>query len=106
MVHHRLDVPVSSFETRLATRHHLQDGTILEGYHLAVVATDADNPGSTNLKTDSGYHLRRPTGAVSVRVRSVLTPYFVEAHAEAELDGRTIWKKTWQKPVDDWLPRS
>jgi len=104
VVHHHLDARVAAFETRLATRHVLADGAILEGSHWAKVTTDADRPGTTNLRTDTRYDIRRPSGALTVLVRCVLTPFRVEAQAEAELDGQPFWHMSWQKDVDDWLP--
>ncbi|MDA1216636.1 MAG: CocE/NonD family hydrolase [Chloroflexi bacterium] len=102
IVHQRLDARVASFETRLATRHRLADGAILDGSHRATVITDADRPGTTNLRTDTRYAILRPAGTVEVRVQSLISPFHVECRAEIDLDGHEFWRMSWQKDVDDW----
>ena len=101
IVHRRLDKRVASFETRQSTRNRIDDDTFLHGVHSAAVQTDADRPGATNLRTDTRFELRRPAGAVTVRVESLLTSFSAGAHAEIRIDGRLFWKRSWRKTVDD-----
>jgi len=101
IVHRRLDKRVASFETRQTTRHRIGDDTVLHGVHSAVVRTDADRPGATNLRTDTRFELRRPAGTVTVRVESLLTAFSVGADAEIRIDNRPYWKKSWRKAADD-----
>ena len=90
IVHRRLDKRVASFETRQSTRNRIDDDTFLHSVHSAAVQTDADRPGATNLRTDTRFELRRPAGAVTVRVESLLTSFSAGAHAEIRIDGRAV----------------
>ena len=101
IVRRRLDKRVASFETRQSMRQRIDEDTVLRGVHDAVVETDADRPGTTALRTESRFELRRPTGAVTVRVASLLTPFGVSAEAEIDIDDRPFWRKSWSKAVDD-----
>ena len=103
IVHRRLDARTASFETRLVTRHLLDDGAVLRGSHWGKVSTDADRPGTTNLRTETQYELQRPSGAVSVRVQSLLTHYEIHCDAEIKLDGGKFWEMTWHKQLNDWI---
>ena len=101
IVHRRLDKRVASFETRQSTRYRIDDDTVLHGVHSAVVTTDADHPGATNLRTDTRFELRRPAGTVVVKVEGLLTRFSVGADAEIRIDDRTFWKRSWRKAVDE-----
>ena len=103
IVHQRLDKRVTTFKTQQSMRNRVESGTVLYGLHSAIVTTDADRPGSTNLRTDSRFELDRPTGAVSVRVRSLLTHFNVNAKAEIKIDGELFWENSWRKDIDDWI---
>jgi hypothetical protein len=102
IVHRRLDSRVASFETRLVTRHLLDDGAVLRSFHWGKVSTDADRPGTTNLRTETQYDLQRPSGAVTVRVQSLVTHYEIHCDAKIKLDGGKFWEKGWYKQLDDW----
>lgn len=102
VVHHHLGSRTVSFETRRVSRDHVDTDTILHGDHHSTVTTDADRPWTTNLRSDSRFDLRRPTGSVSVRVRSLLTPFHVNASAEIDVDGQPFFRKSWNKTIDDW----
>ena len=102
MVHRRLDSRSVSFETRLATRHLLDDATVLRGSHWGKVSTDADRPGTTSLRTETQYELQRPSGAVTVRVESLITHFEIQCDAQIKLDGGKFWEMTWHKQLNDW----
>jgi uncharacterized protein len=106
VVHRSLDARVAAFETRLVSKHRIEKESVLTGSHWAMVKTDADRPGTTNLNTETKYELNRPGSSVSVFVASTVTHYGVNCRAVIELNGRPFWQMTWRKDLDDWLPRS
>jgi uncharacterized protein len=102
-VNYRLDAKVVSFETRLLSNHQIDGRTLLVGTHDAKVTTDADNPGTTNLITDTRFEIQRDGDFVSVRVRSMITHYAITAHAEVDLNGLRFWETNWHKALNEWI---
>jgi len=97
VIHQRLDSRVAAFETRLVSKHQVKEGSVLTCSHWAKVTTDADSPGSTNLKTETCYELRHPANRVSVCVTNLLTCDTVSCQATIHLDGHLFREKNWSK---------
>jgi hypothetical protein len=78
--------------------------TSLVSSHHAVAETDADRPWATSLRTETTIEHRRSVGSIATRVEALVSPFAVHLDAEITIDGRSFFRKSWTKDVDEWTP--
>lgn len=91
-----------SFETRSKIVNQVGPATTMTNEHHAIVATDADRPWTTSLRTETRIDLERPVGVISTQTASVVTPFAVHVTAKVTIDGQPFFERAWTKEVDDW----
>jgi putative CocE/NonD family hydrolase len=102
VVHERYDARTRSFETTRVDSSRIDDRTTLATTHRALVTTDADRPWGTHLETETAMTLERPMNTVTTRVRTLVTSFSVDVHAEVDLDGQPYFRKNWHKDIHEW----
>ena len=78
--------------------------------HHGIVTTDADRPWTTNLRSEVVLEHRRSGGSVVIRATLLATPFVICVDVEADLDGRSMFQRSWRKelpaPADQCEPSS
>lgn len=93
----QLVTPVASFHGRRWNRIEVEPNTICSGDQEFDLSVDSDHPERANTWETAVMKLERPTSAVEVRVRTVVTLRAISMHAEVKQDGRLFWQREWEK---------
>jgi predicted acyl esterase len=86
-----------SFEGRRASEVAVEAGTVLSIDQTFAMTVDAGAPAHANTVSDAVWELRRATGAVRTRVKTLTTLDGVHLHAEIDLDGFPYFRHEWSK---------
>jgi hypothetical protein len=88
-----------SYETGFHREHNFDAETTVALDHRATATTDAARPWTTTLRAEFVFQYRRPAGSTSMRSTLLVTPFVVHVEVEADMDGRRLFRRNWDKDI-------